>query len=838
MFKSLKNIDVENYYDLRHWLIGFLIKIFFAIGVFSFVENYINGYYYNLIPDSFIVIGAIVLYYLYKSKKVSDETLASIGVYFTFLIAYLGLLMYIIEIPQEDFPAIFFWIFPVVIVIYTLKNPDWAFPRNLLFFVIFITTLIIAEVLFKKTSVHMLIIFAFVYLITIVGLYMYAKYVYALQGKLKEKHKKVLENEQKFRALAENAPIGIAVIEDRKLIYLNRYMFPLKLKEKKTLEKILTQDYIPDEVELKHQGKLKKFLISKADLDFDKKQIRIITLTDISEEIKLREEIDKAKQFFQNIAEKSPIGIVIYKQTIEYINKKFLDTIGYRPQEVIGKYVLDFIPDEYAEIKKQLKNALELRLKGESLDVNYIIPIKTKDGVIKWFYLTAHTLKQNSDLKGMAVIIDITEQKKLEEKIFTLENLDLDTGLPNRKILIQEADFLIKRKTPFAIVVIDINGFVEIQKIYGKEKAKKLIKEIVNRLQTNLSNIILGKIGMDRFVVIKTIKDSKDLNQFIFQKLLKQFEEPFVINGSTIPVTVNLGISVYPQDGEEADKLCSNAEFALKLSKLKGKKEIEFFSEETKNMVETRFDLITKLKKAVEQKEFKILYQPKVFLKDHRFDGCEALIRWKLPPDKFIPVLTEEKMLSITHKIIFNQIFQQIRNWLDRGLDIRVSLNLPFSEIEKQEFYEEFLSLIEKHKIHARNIVIEITETEIMRSPQHSLKILEKLKKEGFGISIDDFGIGYSSLSYLAQIPADEIKIDISFVQKIPEDKNVVEIIKIIVDIGKILNMKVTAEGIENKEQYEFLKKIGCDVGQGFYISKPLTPEELEKFYKEHTLQK
>ncbi len=835
MFGSLKEIDIENYSDLRHWLIGFLIKIFLSIGIFAFLENFIHQYYLNLIPDSFIIIGALVLNYLYKKRKLPDEKLASLGVYFTFLIAYLGLIMYIFEIPKEDFAAIFFWIFPVVIVTYVLKNPDWALPRNLIFFLIFIITLTATEIYFKKIGVHMLTIFSFVYLLTIFGLYMYAKYVYALQSKLREKHKKVLENEQKFRALAENAPIGIAVIEDGKLIYLNRYMFPLKAKEKKHLEEILTKDYIPDEIELKHQGKLKRFLISKADLEFDKKNVRIITLTDISEEIKLRNEIDKAKQFFQTIAEKSPIGIVIYTENIEYINEKFLKTIGYKPEEVIGRYVLDFIPDEYAEIKKQLRSTLERRLKGELLDVSYIIPIKTKDGVIKWFYLSAHTLKYETGLKGMAVIIDITEQKKLEEKIFTLENLDLDTGLPNRKILLQEAEFLIKQNVPFAIVVIDINGFVEIKKIYGEEKAKKLIKEIVNRLQTNLPNIMLGKIGMDRFVIIKSIKDSKELNQFIYEKLLKQFDKPFTIDEATIPVTVNLGISLYPQDGQEADKLCSNAEFALKLSKLKGKKEIEFFSEETKNLIETRFDLVAKLKKAVEEKEFKILYQPKIYLKNGKFDGCEALIRWKLPPDKFIPVLTEEKMLSITHKIIFNQIFQQIRNWLDKDLDIKVSLNLPFSEIEKQEFYKEFIELKNRYKVPSKNIVIEVTETEIMRSPHHSIKVLEKLKKEGFGIAIDDFGIGYSSLSYLAQIPADEIKIDISFVQKIPEDKNMVEIVKIIVDIGKILNKKVTAEGIENKKQYEFLKEIGCDVGQGFYISKPLTPQELEKFYREHT---
>ena len=346
---------------------------------------------------------------------------------------------------------------------------------------------------------------------------------------------------------------------------------------------------------------------------------------------------------------------------------------------------------------------------------------------------------------------------------------------------------------------------------------------------------MLGKVGLDRFVIIKTLKNPKELSDFINNRLLKQFEQPFQINSLKIPISINVGISLYPQDGETAEKICSNAEFALRISKLKGKKEVEFFSKETENLVESKLDLIAKLREALEKEEFKILYQPKVYLKNFKFAGCEALLRWEIPPSKFLPVMTEEKMLTIAHRLIFTKIFNQIKEWLDKGLNINVAINLPFSELEKKEFLNEFFSMKNEIGVPARNITIEITETEIMQNPEESIKTLKKLKDAGFSIAIDDFGVGYSSLSYLADIPADELKIDISFVKKLPHDRKIVEIVKIIVDIGKTLNMKITAEGIEQKEQLEFLKQIGCDIGQGFYISKPLTAKELENFYKEHT---
>ncbi len=192
-------------------------------------------------------------------------------------------------------------------------------------------------------------------------------------------------------------------------------------------------------------------------------------------------------------------------------------------------------------------------------------------------------------------------------------------------------------------------------------------------------------------------------------------------------------------------------------------------------------------------------------------------------------------MLSLAHQLIFDMIFKQLRSWLDKGLDIKVAINIPFSEIEKEGFLKEFIKIKDKHKVPSENITVEITENEIMKNPKKSINILNQLKKKGFSIAIDDFGIGYSSLSYLTDIPADELKIDIAFVKKLPEDEKTAEIVKIIVEIGKILGMEVTAEGIETEEQWNYLKLVGCDIAQGFYISKPLKPEELEKFYREHT---
>ncbi len=830
MIHLLKSVKLDSN-GFRYAVFRLMVLLFVFVGITAFLENLYRGFYLNLIADFFVFSGAVTIYLLHRKGIISYETASSSLIYLAFFLIIVSLVMYTYEVKGDDFYAIFYWFFPLSILSYILKSPEWSLLRNLIFLGLFSLTVVVLDIFYRPIEGwHTFFVFFVVYLVSTVGLYFYAKYVYSLQSKIVEKHRKILESENKFKTLAENAPIGIVIKEDGKVSYINSYLLPIK----REIEKIVDREDFPSEVKVDTENGEKTFLISVSKLNVNSKEIRIITFTDISEEKELREKINESKQFFETITEKSPIGIIIYRDKIEYVNQKFLDTLGYKQEEVIGRNVLDFIPEDYPEIKKILMQAMEKRFRGELSDQDYVIPVLTKSGSVKWLYLTAHSISYDSQLKGLAIVIDITEKKRLEERVFTLENLDLDTGLPNRSILLREVDFLTKQKNPFAVIIVDINGFVEIKKIYGEEIAKELLRKVKERLMNNIPNIMLGKIGMDKFVIVKTFNSKSEIREFIHNKLMRLFNTPFDIKERRIPVSVNIGVSIFPDDGQEAGKLCSNAEFALKMSKLKGRKEIQFFSEEERTLIESKLDLIKRLNEALEKREFEILYQPKVYIKDMRFAGCEALLRWEIPPNEFIPVLSETKMLSLTHQLIFGRIFKQIREWIDKGLSIKVAINIPFPEIEKEGFLRNFVELKDKYNVPSENITIEITETEIMKNPERSIDIIKQLKSKGFSIAIDDFGIGYSSLSYLTDIPADELKIDIAFVRKLPNDEKTAEIVKIIVEIGKILGMEVTAEGVETEEQWNYLKLIGCDIAQGFYISKPLKPKELEEFYRNH----
>ncbi len=631
--KSLK-FDIENF---QYAVFRLIVIIFSIVGIIAFIENLYQGYYLNLITDFFITAGAITIYLLYRKSIITFEFAASSIVYLAMFLALSSFVMYIYEVKGENFYAIFYWAFPIPILSYILKDPEWSLTRNVSFLFIFSAAVLFSDVLYRPLEgKHSFIAFVIVYTVSTIGLYFYAKYVYSLQDKIIEKHKRILESENKLRTLAENAPIGILIKENETTTYINRYLVPIKEK----IEEIISEEDVPVEIRLDIDGNQKTFLISKNELQVNSKIIKIFTFTDITEEQELRRKISEAKQFFETITEKSPIGIVIYREKIEYVNQRFLDTLGYKQEEVIGKNVLDFIPEEYSEIRKTISEAIKKRFRGELSDQDYVIPVLTKSNTVKWLYLSAHTIRYDSKLKGLAIMVDVTERKRLEEKVFTLENLDLDTGLPNKNILLKEVDVLTKRDIPFAIVIIDINGFVEIKKIYGEETARQLLRNIKERLTATFPDIMLGKSGTDKFVIVKTFNKKEEIYNFVYNSLMKVFEEPFEVNGNKIPVSVNIGVSMFPYDGKEAAKLCSNAEFALKRSKQKGRKEIEFFSEEERLLVESKLDLIKRLREALDKGEFEILYQPKVYMKDLRFAGCEALLRWEIPPQEFIPILT------------------------------------------------------------------------------------------------------------------------------------------------------------------------------------------------------
>ena len=547
-------------------------------------------------------------------------------------------------------------------------------------------------------------------------------------------------------------------------------------------------------------------------------------------------QLKEKEQIIESIINQSEIGFAIYKEKFLYVNKGFIEKIGYTEEELKKMYVWDLLDEPY---KLQIKENIHRRLKGEEFIYSDIIPIRAKDGLTKWIYLNASTIIFNGEYAGLSTFIDITEKKELEEKLYYIENFDQLTGLPNRELFKDKLDELIrsakKHNEKVALILLDVFNFTEINDTYGKEAGDKILKEFSNRLLIKLHMAdIIARYGSDEFAVaIKDMDIADILSYWTLETLKEILRKPFTINKKEIYLNYNIGFTIFPDDAESVEDLIANAEISLKLAKKKGSNEIYFFNKELNERIKKKVNLISQLKRAIQFREFDVYFQPKVDLKTGEIIGAEALARWKkVPPSEFIPALVEADLMFEAGCIITEKALEYAGKIIDKNPDFKIAINMSFEQLKYESCPRKLWELAAKYKVPSGNVIIEITETETMKNPQKNIKMLNAIREMGFAVSIDDFGTGYSSLKYLKIIPSSEIKIDRSFIKDLLQNENDNELVKVIISIGKIMGLKVVAEGIEYNEQWIYLKGLGCDIGQGYLFSPPVPFEEFLKLLK------
>ncbi len=422
--------------------------------------------------------------------------------------------------------------------------------------------------------------------------------------------------------------------------------------------------------------------------------------------------------------------------------------------------------------------------------------------------------------------INFLEKK---QQVSYLSSFDVLTNLPNRLSFAYTIDALIKTKRHFAVLICDINNFTALNNKYGYIKADIVLKTIA-KILLSLPNIhYVARTGNDEFGIIldftdetKITKFAIDLNEYV-QKT--DFDVDFAIN-------LTFGACLWPQNAKNTQELIANTEIALLQAK-KLKRFINFYSEEANKQIQQAISYQNKIKAAIKKGEFVLFYQPKLSINDFCIKSCESLLRWQtndkiLLPKDFIGTLEETKLICELGLKVFEQALKQIDKWQKSHFNVSVAINVSAVQLEDDDFVQNILGLISKYKTPLNLIEIEITESVLI---QH-LDKLTTLHEHGLSIVIDDFGTGYSSLSYLQTIPVSGIKIDMVFTQKMFEGKNL-EILKTIIDLAKVLNLKTTAEGIETKQQLEAIVKLGCDEAQGFLIGFPQPPQNIEPLFKE-----
>ena len=505
--------------------------------------------------------------------------------------------------------------------------------------------------------------------------------------------------------------------------------------------------------------------------------------------------------------------------------------IGYSPDYLVGRKLNEFNIND---------GCLDNILTHDNL-IDVECWCRHYDGSIICLLVSAKPIMSNGIFSGYrGVFEDITEQRKQENKIKNLAYSDTLTGLPNRTAFQEKLQETItrsaKNNSQFALMFIDLDYFKNINDSMGHSAGDLLLIRLAGRLNQSIrSKDMVARLGGDEFIIIVPDIESKEEVVLIAERIFSNIKQPFVIQDKSVYSGLSLGISLYPSDGEDAQSLLTKGDNAMYQAKSQGRNGYAFYDQSlaTKNMLRNRGENI--LREALTHDGFVLHYQPQVSAQTGKIVGLEALVRiigkdkQLITPNHFIPVAEELGLINQIDEWVFEEACAQYALWRDNGLKpIRVSINLSALQLRNDTVLDTYIEIIERYQMNAANIQLEITENTLIENEFTALKILQGFKAYGVSIALDDFGTGYSSLNCISLYPIDTIKIDRSFVKDAVDNPKHKAIIEGIVLIASSLGLNIIAEGVETKEQYAFIKNLGCHEIQGYYFHKPCPTQEAE----------
>jgi diguanylate cyclase (GGDEF)-like protein/PAS domain S-box-containing protein len=532
----------------------------------------------------------------------------------------------------------------------------------------------------------------------------------------------------------------------------------------------------------------------------------------------------------------SMVVIIDTAGKVEYCNPAFTKITGYAAEEMLGrrKSILkcaETDPAVYEELWTALNRGeswqgelLERKKNGELFwCLKYFAPMRGEDGKVTHFVAVSH---------------DVTDTKKSEETIRRLALYDPLTDLPNRTLfreLLEQTQRYAKRDgEKFGVIYLDLDRFKNINDSLGHGEGDYLLKAVGQRLrQTLREGDTVARLSGDEFAIIVPRLQHPKMAGAAAANIQDAMNKPFEIAGHELFITASLGISVYPDDHLEGDHLLKMADAAMYQAKELGRNQYQYYHEIPRAVTVEQLSLETYLRFAIERGELEVHYQPKFELESERCYTAEALIRWRHPdlgmvsPGRFIPIAEETGLITPIGEWVLREVCAQIRRWQSQGLDLAVAVNLSARQFRQKNLLERIDSIINESGVDRARLEFEITESAVMNNPRQTAEILRGMKERGLALSIDDFGTGYSSLSYLKMFPVDILKIDQSFVRDIGTATGDPRIVKAIVALAHSLDLTVVAEGVETQAQMEFLKKLHCDIAQGYFYSRPLPPNDL-----------
>ena len=522
-------------------------------------------------------------------------------------------------------------------------------------------------------------------------------------------------------------------------------------------------------------------------------------------------------------------------------NEQFLE-MWQIPKDLLTSYqdCFKIIVDQVTNPDEFLKIAADISSGADEVSIK---TVNTKDGRILEKY--SHPQKLNGETIGRIWSFrDITSRVGLEGKLEYQATHDALTNLPNRTLLkdrLQSAIYCANRMDNLVgVLVLDLDRFKVVNDSLGHEAGDELLKAVAKRLEAVVRSCdTISRIGGDEFIaVIGESKNEKAIT-YVANKILDIFNEPFTIAERVIYATTSIGIGVYPNDGITVDDLIRNASLAMYVAKRSGHNQFHFFTNELNQNVTDRLASEQEMREAIANNEFSLLYQPQLNLATNMVESVEALVRWNHPekgmisPINFIPFAEESGLIVQLGQWVMKTACIQCKEWNDKGTSkIRVGVNVATAQLKQHDFVQTVKTILDESGLEPQYLEIEITEN-VLFSEGDILSTINELKELGLQIALDDFGSGYSCLSYLKKINVDRVKIDQSFIQNIDLDGTDEVIIQAIIDMAQSLNMEVLAEGVETQNQLDFIKSKNCHSMQGYHFGVPMTGADFEKFIAE-----
>ncbi|MDU3351090.1 MAG: EAL domain-containing protein, partial [Clostridium sp.] len=517
--------------------------------------------------------------------------------------------------------------------------------------------------------------------------------------------------------------------------------------------------------------------------------------------------------------------------SIDYSIREYLEIKGEGDVLISDKSWKKFILEDDIDLYNKKINKVLNSKKDEFYSIDY--RILSKDNKVVWLQSKGKkTLEKNGDLFIHGAFSDITDRKEKEIEINYLSFNDEVTRIPNRRFFVREVTNHINNypNEKIAFIFIDLDNFKYVNDTYGHDAGDLLLIEFAKIIKNmKIKDSLFARYGGDEFIIVQYNIQEKNQIKYILDNIIKKLSNPIIINDKEIFCTLSIGVSVYPIDGGDMPILLKRADMAMYLAKVNGKNRYEFFDIKILEILNREFDIEKGLRVAVDKNEIKMLYQPKIKVDTEEVIGFESLVRWNskslgiVSPSEFIPIAESSGLIIPIGKYIISESFRKCKELtLKTTKKFKMAINLSEVQIRDEDIVSFIAESLRICDLSAEYIEFEITESIIMKSAEKNINTLEKLKKLGVSLALDDFGTGYSSLSYLRTLPIDVLKIDKSFIDGIVIEEKSEYIINSIVELSHYLSLLVVAEGVETKEQLNFLKRISCDVIQGYYFSRPV----------------